>query len=92
MQIDMLRFYYQGLKTIPAQLATLAELSFHVFAAVINCVFLDMGLTSYQIIGGMMLILVNIGLRVKKSKKNDLSPVVQQKLRHTSYLQHKKLV
>ncbi|HCI76774.1 MULTISPECIES: DMT family transporter [Psychrobacter] len=70
-------FYYQGLKTIPAQLATLAELSFPVFAAVINWVFLDMGLTGYQIIGGMMLILGNIGLRMKKTRRNDLSPVMQ---------------
>ena len=70
-------FYYQGLKTIPAQLATLAELSFPVFAAVINWVFLDMGLTGYQIIGGMMLILGNIGLRMKQLKRNNLSPVLQ---------------
>lgn len=70
-------FYYQGLKTIPAQLATLAELSFPVFAAVINWVFLDMGLTGYQIIGGMMLILGNIGLRIKQLKRSELSPVMQ---------------
>lgn len=70
-------FYYQGLKTIPAQLATLAELSFPVFAAVINWVFLDMGLTGYQIIGGMMLILGNIGLRMKQLRSNNLSPVLQ---------------
>lgn len=70
-------FYYQGLKTIHAQLATLAELSFPVFAAVINWVFLDMGLTGYQIIGGMMLILGNIGLRIKQLRKNELSPVMQ---------------
>lgn len=69
-------FYYQGLKTIPAQLATLAELSFPVFAAVINWVFLDMGLTGYQIIGGMMLILGNIGLRTKQLRRNELSPVM----------------
>ncbi|MGP4120618.1 DMT family transporter [Psychrobacter aquimaris] len=70
-------FYYQGLKTIPAQLATLAELSFPVFAAVINWVFLDMGLTGYQIIGGLMLILGNIGLRMKQLKRNELIPVLQ---------------
>lgn len=70
-------FYYQGLKTIPAQLATLAELSFPAFAALINWVFLDMGLTGYQIIGGMMLILGNIGLRMKNPRRNDLSPVMQ---------------
>lgn len=70
-------FYYQGLKTIPAQMATLAELSFPVFAAVINWVFLDMGLTGYQIIGGIMLILGNIGLRMKQLKRNELIPVLQ---------------
>ncbi|MCB5162340.1 DMT family transporter [Marinomonas algarum] len=70
-------FYYQGLKTVPAQLATLAELSFPVFAAVINWVFLDMSLTSYQIIGGMMLILGNIGLRMKELRRTDLNPVTQ---------------
>lgn len=70
-------FYYQGLKTVPAQMATLAELSFPVFAAVINWYFLDMGLTLYQIVGGLMLILGNIGLRMKELRKaelNTLSP------------------
>ncbi|MBU2320576.1 MAG: DMT family transporter, partial [Gammaproteobacteria bacterium] len=70
-------FYYQGLKTVPAQLATLAELSFPVFAAAINWLFLDMGLTAYQIIGGMMLILGNIGLRMKELRKAELTPVAQ---------------
>lgn len=56
-------FYYHGLKTVPAQMATLAELSFPVFAAVINWFFLNMGLTGYQIIGGLMLLLGNFGLR-----------------------------
>jgi drug/metabolite transporter (DMT)-like permease len=67
-------FYYQGLKTVPAQLATLAELSFPVFAAAINWLFLDMGLTSYQIIGGLMLIFGNIGLRMKELRKANLAP------------------
>lgn len=61
-------FYYRGLRTVPAQMATLAELSFPVFAAAINWLVLDMGLTSYQIIGGLMLILGNIGLRLKEIK------------------------
>jgi len=68
-------FYYQGLKTVPAQLATLAELSFPVFAAAINWFFLDMGLTGYQIIGGLMLILGNIGLRMKELRKAELTEV-----------------
>jgi drug/metabolite transporter (DMT)-like permease len=65
-------FYYQGLKTVPAQLATLAELSFPVFAAAINWLFLDMGLTAYQIVGGLVLILGNIGLRMKELKKSSV--------------------
>ncbi|RBO86140.1 DMT family transporter [Marinomonas aquiplantarum] len=68
-------FYYQGLKTVPAQLATLAELSFPVFAAAINWLFLDMSLTAYQIIGGLMLILGNIGLRMKELRKTELNAV-----------------
>jgi drug/metabolite transporter (DMT)-like permease len=70
-------FYYQGLKTVPAQLATLAELSFPVFAAAINWLFLDMGLTAYQIVGGLVLILGNIGLRMKELKRADLAPTAQ---------------
>ncbi|MEO9274509.1 DMT family transporter [Marinomonas sp. 5E14-1] len=66
-------FYYKGLRTVPAQMATLAELSFPVFAAAINWFFLDMGLTTYQIVGGAMLILGNIGLRLKELRNNELS-------------------
>ncbi|MGJ8645801.1 MAG: DMT family transporter [Marinomonas colpomeniae] len=65
-------FYYRGLKTVPAQMATLAELSFPVFAASINWLFLDKGLTSYQIIGGSILILGNIGLRMKELRHTEL--------------------
>lgn len=65
-------FYYQGLKSVPAQLATLVELSFPVFAAGINWLFLDMGLTSYQIIGAIMLILGNLGLRLRDLKTPSL--------------------
>jgi hypothetical protein len=36
-----------------------------------------MGLTAYQIIGGMMLILGNIGLRMKELRKAELTPVAQ---------------
>lgn len=71
-------FYYQGLKTVPAQLATLAELSFPVFAAAINWYFLDLDLTFYQIIGGFLLIFGNIGLRFKELKKSDLTVVTHQ--------------
>ncbi|MDB4837414.1 DMT family transporter, partial [Marinomonas sp.] len=66
-------FYYQGLKRIPAQMATLAELSFPVFAASINWIFLDLDLTLYQIIGGLMLILGNLGLRSKELTKPTLT-------------------
>lgn len=71
-------FYYRGLRTVPAQMATLAELSFPVFAAAINWFFLDMGLTGYQIIGGLMLIFGNIGLRLKDLRSNDLTTVTHQ--------------
>ncbi|MDX2423997.1 MAG: DMT family transporter [Amphritea sp.] len=73
-----MRFYYQGLKTIPAQMATLAELSFPVFAAAVNWFVLGMGLTHYQIIGGLMLMLGNFGLRLKALQRSDPSPVVYQ--------------
>ena len=65
-------FYYRGLKTVPAQMATLAELSFPVFAAAINWFFLDKGLTTYQIVGAIILILGNIGLRMKELKHQEL--------------------
>lgn len=71
-------FYYQGLKTVTAQLATLAELSFPVFAAAINWYFLDLDLTFYQIIGGFLLIFGNIGLRFKELRKSDLTVVTHQ--------------
>lgn len=67
-------FYYRGLRTVPAQMATLAELSFPVFAGAINWLFLDMGLTGYQILGGLLLILGNIGLRLKELRKSALAP------------------
>ncbi|MBJ7556666.1 DMT family transporter [Marinomonas spartinae] len=70
-------FYYQGLKSVPAQFATLAEMSFPVFAAGINWLFLDMSLTSYQIIGAIMLILGNVGLRMKELRTAELRPAIQ---------------
>ena len=70
-------FYYRGLRVIPAQMATLAELSFPVFAAAINWFFLDMSLTLYQIIGGGMLILGNVGLRLKELGENSEQGTVQ---------------
>jgi drug/metabolite transporter (DMT)-like permease len=54
------------LKRIRAQYATLAEMTFPVFAAVINWGFLDMSLTSYQVIGASLLVVGNIGLRLKE--------------------------
>ncbi|MCV2401962.1 DMT family transporter [Marinomonas sp. C2222] len=66
-------FYYQGLKRVPAQMATLAELSFPVFAASINWIFLDMGLSFYQILGGIMLIVGNLGLSHKEDEDSSLS-------------------
>jgi len=58
--------YYRGLGRIRAQHATLVEMTFPVFAAVINWVALDMTLTTYQIAGATLLILGNIGLRFKE--------------------------
>ena len=58
--------YYRGLGRIRAQHATLIEMMFPVFAAVINWVVLDMTLTTYQIAGAALLVLGNIGLRFKE--------------------------
>ncbi|MHA2936795.1 DMT family transporter [Vibrio sp. RC27] len=58
--------YYRGLGRIRAQHATLVEMTFPVFAAVINWVALDMSLNWYQILGATMLILGNVGLRYKE--------------------------
>ncbi len=57
--------YYQGLKQLRAQMATLAELTFPVFAAGINWVFLDMSLSIYQLVGAALLVIGNLGLRLK---------------------------
>ncbi|MCZ2722549.1 DMT family transporter [Marinomonas sp. 15G1-11] len=61
-------FYYRGLNRVRAQTATLVELSFPVFAAAINWVFLDMSLSTFQIVGATLLIAGNIGLRIKELK------------------------
>ncbi|WED24305.1 DMT family transporter [Vibrio sp. JC009] len=55
--------YYQGLKQVPAQVATLAEMTFPVFAALINWWVLDMSLNEYQIAGAALLILGNLEIR-----------------------------
>lgn len=64
-------FYYQGLGRIRAQHATLAEMTFPVFAAAINWVVLDMTLSMYQIGGALLLVFGNIGLRYKDSRTLD---------------------
>ncbi len=56
--------YYHGLKDTPAQLATLAELTFPVFAALINWSLLGIALNNWQIAGGLILIGGNLGLRL----------------------------
>lgn len=58
-------FYYWGLKDTPAHLATLAEMTFPVFAAVVNWSILGISLNGYQITGGLLLIVGNLGLRLK---------------------------
>jgi drug/metabolite transporter (DMT)-like permease len=64
-------FYYQGLGRIRAQHATLAEMTFPVFAAAINWFVLDITLSLYQITGAMLLVLGNMGLRFKESRALD---------------------
>lgn len=59
-------FYYQGLNRIPAQVTTLAEQTFPIFAALINWLFLSMSLSTYQILGAVLLIVGNVGLRFKE--------------------------
>ncbi|CAG8999306.1 MAG: Riboflavin transporter ImpX [Candidatus Celerinatantimonas neptuna] len=59
-------FYYQGLNRIPAQMATLAEQTFPIFAAVINWLCLGMSLSVYQIVGALLLLVGNLGLRLKE--------------------------
>jgi drug/metabolite transporter (DMT)-like permease len=70
--------YYRGLGRIRAQHATLVEMTFPVFAAVINWVVLDMTLTPYQIAGAMLLVLGNIGLRFKELSFPEKNEVVQK--------------
>ncbi|MAW07623.1 MAG: EamA family transporter [Halobacteriovoraceae bacterium] len=49
-------FYYNGLKRVPAKVATLAELFFPFCAVIINWIFLDTSLDILQILGGVILI------------------------------------
>lgn len=58
--------YYKGLKRIPAQVATLAEQTFPIFAGVVNWLFLDKSLTSYQLIGALILIVGNFGVHINE--------------------------
>jgi drug/metabolite transporter (DMT)-like permease len=63
-------FYYLGLKSVPAHLATLVEMTFPIFAALINWVFLGMSLNHYQMIGGAILIIGNLGIRLYSSSQD----------------------
>lgn len=56
-------FYYRGLRQVPAQVATLAEMTFPVFAALINWLVLGMSLNGFQILGACLLIAGNFGIR-----------------------------
>jgi drug/metabolite transporter (DMT)-like permease len=60
--------YYLGLKRLPAQMATLTELTFPIFAAAINWIYLDIPLNLYQISGAILLVTGNIGLRLKTER------------------------
>ncbi|SHO56952.1 DMT family transporter [Vibrio quintilis] len=62
-------FYYQGLRYIPARRATLVELTFPVFAAAVNWLFLGQTLSFYQIVGGVVLLAGNLGLQLRETKK-----------------------
>jgi drug/metabolite transporter (DMT)-like permease len=59
--------YYLGLKSVPAHLATLVEMIFPIFAALINWAFLNMSLNRYQMVGGAILIIGNLGIRLYSS-------------------------
>ncbi|CAM3880484.1 EamA domain-containing protein [Vibrio aerogenes] len=61
-------FYYQGLRYIPARRATLVELTFPVFAATVNWMFLGQTLSFYQIVGGLVLLTGNLGLQLRENK------------------------
>jgi drug/metabolite transporter (DMT)-like permease len=67
--------YYRGLKQIPAQAATLAEMTFPVFAALINWWAFDMSLNGYQIAGAALLLVGNIEIR-----RHELSKPVNSEL------------
>ncbi|PIP94466.1 MAG: EamA family transporter [Bdellovibrio sp. CG12_big_fil_rev_8_21_14_0_65_39_13] len=58
-------FYYQGLKKIPARLATLAEMFFPFCALTLNWVFLEATLEPIQLIGGALLILGSTVIQLK---------------------------
>lgn len=58
-------FYYLGLKTVKAKLATLAEMLFPFFAIILNWVFLGAGLNLYQLIGAGVLLLGSFMIQYK---------------------------
>ena len=58
-------FYYQGLKRIPAHWATLAEMFFPVAAIIINWLFLNVGITSVQLIGAVTLVIASTMVQVR---------------------------
>lgn len=70
-------FYYMGLKDTPVHIATLVEMTFPVFAAVINWSVLGIALNSYQIFGGLLLIMGNIGLRLQTINREQTGQLQQ---------------
>lgn len=70
-------FYYMGLKDTPAHIATLVEMTFPVFAAVINWSVLGIGLNGYQIAGGLVLVAGNIGLRLQSLSQQQTAALQQ---------------
>ncbi len=58
--------YYKGLKIISAKLCTLIEMSFPLFAVIVNWIFLDKSLEVQQILGGIVLLLGSTVIQLKK--------------------------
>jgi drug/metabolite transporter (DMT)-like permease len=58
-------FYYKGLKTLSARVCALAEMFFPLSAVTINWIFLDVKLTTVQLIGAGLLTLGSAVIQLK---------------------------
>lgn len=61
-------FYYRGLRQVKARHATLAEMFFPVAAVIINWIYLDIELTTFQVVGAVVLIAGSTGVRLFSDK------------------------